>query len=85
MESSLEDGNLCGMPLLRVTSGNRRDGDLLKWAGEGGDGGGRLKHLGGVQGMWAGGGGGGLGPNYARMCVSNGEGYGSFFCFKGVK
>ena len=36
MESSLEDGNLCGMPLLRVTSGNRRDGDLLKWAGEGG-------------------------------------------------
>ena len=27
----------------------------------------------------------GLGPNYARMCVSKSAGHGSFFSFKGVK
>ena len=32
-----------------------------------------------------GGGGGRLGSNYARMCVSKSEGHGSFFGFKGVK
>ena len=29
--------------------------------------------------------GGGLGPNYAWMCVFKGEGHGSFFGLEGVK
>ena len=36
-------------------------------------------------GVLAGGGGGRLSSNYARMCVSKSEGHGSFFGFKGVK
>ena len=32
-----------------------------------------------------GGGGGGVGSNYARTCVSKCKGHGSFFSFKGMK